>query len=170
MFDFFRRRHERESAVHVDSGGSEQLGSFARSEGQPVVGEQVSGQPGATELPGVGGLTDGLEALGAFGPMIQKALAESNVTIAKALADGGVTIEQGPTQTIDMRGTGLREEILQIMQQHGVDAEAGTAGQSGDPKAYVDMQQQILAALAKHGIDPGASGSSVDFQVKPADD
>ena len=32
------------------------------------------------------------------------------------------------------------------------------------------MQKQILDALAKHGIDPGASGSSVNFQIAPNDD
>ena len=29
------------------------------------------------------------------------------------------------------------------------------------------MQQQILEALAKHGIDPNAAGSSVNFQISP---
>ena len=32
------------------------------------------------------------------------------------------------------------------------------------------MQQQILEALAKHGIDPGASGTSVNFQIDSKDD
>ena len=32
------------------------------------------------------------------------------------------------------------------------------------------MQQQILEALAKHGIDANASGSSVNFQVEPKDE
>ena len=28
------------------------------------------------------------------------------------------------------------------------------------------MQQQILEALARHGIDPGASGTAVNFQFE----
>ena len=103
-------------------------------------------------------MADGLAALAQLGPMIQKAIAEGNVQI-----------EHGESQTLDMRGTGLREEIIGIMQQHGIDAEAGTAA-NVDASAYGDMQQQILAALAKHGIDPGASGTSVNFQIDPKDE
>jgi hypothetical protein len=79
-----------------------------------------------------------------------------------------VTIEQGPTQTLDLRGSGLREEIMGIMKQHGIDPAAGTAGQSIDASGYGDMQKQILALLAEHGVDPGASGTTIDVP-KPDD-
>jgi hypothetical protein len=69
-------------------------------------------------------MAGGLAALSQLGPMIQKAIAE-----------GDVQIEQGGSQTIDMRGTGLREEILGIMEQHGIDPETGTA-QNVDANAY----------------------------------
>ena len=78
-------------------------------------------------------------------------------------------IAQGEPQVIDMRGSGLREEIMGIMSQHGIDPEAGTAS-NVDAGAYGDMQQQILAALAKHGIDPGASGTSINFQISNDDE
>ena len=156
IFDVFKRRRERESAMPQ----SEALGSFARDEGQPVIGQQVGGGDPATSIDLQGfGLTDGLAMLSQLGPMIQKAIAEGNVTI-----------EQGPSQTIDLRGTGIREEIFEIMKQHGIDPEAGTAAKSVDASDYGDMQQQILAALAKHGVDPGASGTSVDLQIKRDDD
>jgi hypothetical protein len=159
LSDFLRRRRERESAIppsaQADSGAA--LGSFAQAEGQPVVGGQVGG--GAPQFDAAGlGLGDGLAMLSELGPMIQKAIAEGNVTI-----------EQGESQTIDMRGTGLREEILGIMQQHGIDAESGTADRSIDASAYGDMQQQLLEALAKHGIDPGASGTTLDFRTDSKD-
>ena len=157
LFDFFRNRREKESALQL-SDPSETLGSFAKSD--EVIGKQVEGgsPQGAIDLQGLG-LTDGLEMLSEIGPMIQKAIAEGNVTI-----------EQGPTQTLDMRGTGLREEILGIMKEHGIDAEAQQAGQNIDASAYGAMQQQILQALAKHGIDAGASGTSFNFQVQKDDD
>jgi hypothetical protein len=148
--DFFRRRRERESAIPPSAQVEEPsaaLGSFANPEGQPVVGGQVGG--GSPELQGVAGMADGLEALAQLGPMIQRAMAQGNVQI-----------EHGGSQAIDMRGTGLREEILGIMRQHGIDAESGTAAGSIDASAYGDMQQQILAALARHGVDPGAGGSA----------
>ncbi len=103
-------------------------------------------------------MAEGLAALTQLGPAIEQAIAEGNVQI-----------EQGGSQTIDMRGTGLREEIVGIMQQHGIDPESGSAQNVG-ASAYGDMQQQILAALAKHGIDPGASGSSINFQISTDDE
>jgi protein-tyrosine-phosphatase len=136
--DFFRRRHERESAIPPSARieqPSEALGSFASPDEQPVVGRQMGGTP--------------------LGPMIEKAIAE-----------GDVQVEPGGSQTIDMRGTGLREEILEIMRQHGIDAESGAASGSVDASDYGDMQRQLLEALARHGIDPGASGTSIDFRIE----
>jgi hypothetical protein len=157
LSDFFRRRRERESALPPAAGAdqpAESLGSFASAEGRPVVGQQLGGaQFDPTAFGGDPGLADGLAALSQLGPMIQKAIAEGNVQI-----------EHGGSQTIDMRGTGLREEILGIMQAHGIDAESGSA--SVDASSYGDMQQQLLDALAKHGIDPGASGTSINFQIE----
>ncbi len=153
---FFSRRRKRESPPPPTEQPGEALGSFASSEGQPVVGQQLGGTSG---IEGAAATAEGLAALSVLGPMIQQAMAQGNVQI-----------EQDASQTIDMRGTGLREEILEIMRQHGVDAEAGTAARNVDASAYGDMQQQILAALAKYGIDPGASGSAINFQVEPDDE
>jgi hypothetical protein len=135
IFDFFSRRRERESALEraeQDAGAT--LGSFASPEGQPVVGNQVSDGGGAQ----LGGLD-----LSNLGSMIQTAIDQGNVTI-----------EQGDAQTIDMRGTGLREEIFGIMRQHGIDPESGAAS-NVNAADYGDMQQQILEALSKHGLDLG---------------
>jgi hypothetical protein len=112
------------------------------------------------------------EALGSFAspegqPVVGRQV-DLGQTIENAIAQGNVQIEHGGSQTIDMRGTGLREEILEIMRQHGIDAESG-AVESVDASAYGDMQQQILAALARHGIDPGASGTGIDFRIEPKD-
>src|SRR5262245_6299223 len=101
IFNFFSRRRDRESAIEqAEQDASRTVGSSADTEAHPVVGQQVEG---AQQLP------DGLD-LSQLGSMIQSAVEQGNVTI-----------EQGPTQTIDLRGTGLREEILGIMQNHGID-------------------------------------------------
>jgi hypothetical protein len=137
IFDFFSRRRERESALEraeQDAGAT--LGSFASPEGQPVVGRQVSDGGGAQ----LGGLD-----LSNLGSMIQTAIDQGNVTI-----------EQGDAQTIDMRGTGLREEIFGIMRQHGIDPESGTAS-NVNAADYGDMQRQILEALSRHGLDFGGT-------------
>jgi hypothetical protein len=153
---FFSRRRKRESAI-PESSNAQALGSFANAEGQPVIGQQVGGGQQSFDVQNVGGL-DGLQTLMQLGPMIQQ-----------AIASGNVQITQGEPEVLDMRGSGLREEIMGIMSQHGIDPESATANQNIDAAAYGDMQQQLLAALAKHGIDPGASGSSVNFQISPDD-
>ena len=158
MFDFFKRRRERESAVQVQEP-SQALGSFAKSD--EVVGQQVGGgSPEASfDLQGLGAM-DGLAMLSQLGPMIQKAIAEGNVTI-----------EQGPSQTIDMRGSALGEEVREILKQHGLDPDGATAPQSIDPSGYGDMQQQILGALAKHGFHTGeeTSDTTINLEVKKED-
>jgi hypothetical protein len=124
LFDFFKRRRERESAI--PEAETEVMD-------QPVVGQQVEG---AEQLPG------GID-LSQLGPMIQSAIEQGNVTI-----------EQGPSQTIDLRGTGLREEILGIMKDHGLDPDKSGEINAGD---YGDMQKLILEALSKHGVNVDGS-------------
>jgi hypothetical protein len=133
LFDFFKRRRQRESAIPE---------AEIQSQDQPVVGQQVEG---AQQLPG------GID-LSQLGPMIQSAIAQGNVTV-----------EQGPAQTIDMRGSGLREEIVGIMKSHGIDAEAGDAQASINAGDYGDMQKQILEALSKHGLNLGEG----EVQIQP---
>ena len=151
----FSNRRKRESAV-PESSHEPALGSFASSEGQPVVGRQVGGgQPGGAELEGLGAM-DGLAVLTQLGPMIQQAMAQGNVQV-----------EPGAAQTIDARGTELGDEIREIMSQHGIEP-GGTVASGVDANSLAGMQQQILQALAKHGIDSNAAGSSVRFP--PADE
>jgi hypothetical protein len=159
LFDFFKRRRERESAVQL-GGSSEAAGSFGDGQGQPVVGSQVGGgTPQASiDLQGLG-MMDGLAMLSQLGPMIQQAMEQGNVTVT-----------QSGSQAIDARGTDLGEEIKGIMREHGIDPDGAQAGQSLNPADFGNMQQQILDALAKHGIDPNAAGSSVNFQIEASDD
>jgi hypothetical protein len=143
LFDFFRGRRRRESALEQAEA---ELGTFANPEDQQVVGRQMSQAPGAA-----GAQVD----LSQLGSMIQGAIDR-----------GDVTIEQGPSQTIDMRGSGLREEVFGIMRQHGIDPEGGTSMNvnAGD---YGDMQKQIMEALSKHGVN--IDGGSVEIDPSAED-
>ena len=144
---FFSRRRKRENAIPETTDAA--LGSFASAEGQPVVGKQVGGgQPGMN----VQGLSaaDGLAMLTQLGPMIQQ-----------AMATGNVQVSQSQPQVIDMRGTGLREEIIGIMGQHGINPTAGTANQNVNAGAYGDMQKQIAEALAKHGVNASPAAANL---------
>ena len=152
MFDFFKSRKAKESAIPVSAEVTDEvrsLGSFANPEGQPVVGSQVPGAPGF-DVKGMNA-ADGLAMLSQLGPMIQQ-----------AIKTGNVQITQGQPQVIDMRGTGLREEILGIMGQHGISTD-GSGTQAGAVNAgdYGDMQKQIAEALEKHGIPTGAQSANI---------
>src|SRR3954447_8670206 len=137
---FFSRRRKKESAIPEAEAPA--LGSFAQAEGQPVIGEQVGGgMAGGVNVQGLGA-GDAMAMLSQIGPAIQQ-----------AIASGNVQITQGQPEVIDMRGSGLREQIMGIMQQHGIDPE--NPGQSTvDASAYGNMQQQILTALSQHGVNP----------------
>jgi len=154
LFDFFKRRRERESAVQLPS--SVRPGPAT----QPVVGQQVAGGGGGLDLSSASlqapGLMESLGALTQLGPLIQQAMAEGNVTVTR-----------GPTQTVNLRGSPLGDEIREIMREHGIDPEGqGQSGQSIDAAGFGDMQLQILAALAEHGVDATGSGTALDV---PAD-
>jgi hypothetical protein len=147
LFDIFKGRRADEDALaqarDVEATAEPQaLGSFASFDGENVVGQQVPGAPANFEVQGMSA-ADGLAMLSQLGPMIQQ-----------AMATGNVQISQGEPQVLDLRGTGLREEIMGIMSQHGIDPEAG-AGENVDAADYGDMQKQILEALAKHGVPTG---------------
>ena len=157
LFDFFKRRRERESAVQLPPSAGIEPAT------QSVVGRQVAGG-GERDLSSASfqapGLMEGLGALTQLGPLLQQAMAEGNVTVT-----------QGPTQTIDMRGSPLGDEIREIMRQHGIDPEGqGQSGQSIDAAAFGDMQLQILAALAKHGVDPTGGVNTLDVRAEQTDD
>ena len=153
LFDFLTRRREQESAIppsETEVGPS--LPSFAAS-GDQVVGEQVAGAE-ATTLTGVDTLASigGLEGLGA---LVQQAAAQGNIEVTQS--------------SIDLRGSGLREEIVGIMRQHGIDPESGS-GASVDASAYGHMQQQMLEALQRHGLDLGGpGGASIQIENREGD-
>lgn len=166
--DIFRRRRERESAVQPSATDAEALGSFASSDGQPVVGQQIGG--GAQGFPAMPanlsdlpGMFEGMKALASLGPMIQQAMAQGNLQQnpdgSFEIQAGSVDIEQGAPQQIDMRGTELGEEIRSIMRQFGIDPEGGNSPGRIDVSAMPAMQQQILEALGRHGLNPGSPAS-----------
>lgn len=79
------------------------------------------------------------------------------------------------TQVFDMRGTGMRDEILAAVQAHGVPTDGsqviGFAGAiDHDPHDLEGLQGDILGVLAKHGIDVDQLGvEQVPGAPVPAD-
>jgi hypothetical protein len=153
LFDFFKNRRNKESAIQLSADAEAHPGSFANPEGQAVVGSQVAGGSTGFDVQGLSA-ADGLALLTQLGPMIQE-----------AMKTGNVQISQMPPQVIDMRGTGLREEILGIMGQHGISAD-GSSGETVNAGDYGDMQKQIAEALEKHGVPTAPSSMNMaDYSV-----
>ena len=158
LFDYFRRRRERESAVaglDVGADPSQQVSSSAS-------GGEASAKPADQQ-----DLTAAIEA----GGFDLAQLGQIGALITQAAREGNIQVHQGTPQEIDLRGTGLREEILGIMSTHGIDAEAGS-GQQIDASEVPDMQEQILDALRQAGVDVPAGGEAggIEIQGRTPDD
>jgi hypothetical protein len=63
---------------------------------------------------------------------------------------------QAQGQVLDLRnsGTNARNEVMEVLKQHGVDPNGG----GGMPKDPMTLQRDIMAALQRSGIDLSAYG------------
>jgi len=125
-FSYFRDRRARESAAST-------------SELSIDTGPPLDEQPVATTE---------LNSLGDIGALL------SQFRQFQTAADHGSMEVNG--QVIDLRGSGLRQEILDAMEQHGAD---GT--QQGTPivvSAIPGFPEEILDALGRYGVDLGELG------------
>ena len=147
LFDFFRSRRERESAL--PDGSQMSIGEPAKTSAEGA----VTGQPDLSEL-------GDLDKLGGLGEMIQQAAAQGNLS---------VEVNEEPMQVMNLQSQGdeLRKAILDTLRQHGIDADKGDQVQVTDP----DVQQAIFTTLAQHGLDVdqmqggsalGAAGQSTE--------
>ena len=138
LFGYFRRRKERESAIPGDN--VESLTKQLKGDGKPV------GQPVGQALPQQPSFNYGTD-MGSILAIMQQ-----------AFATGSYQITQGENQVIDMRGTGLRDQIMEAMRQHGIDPENATAQGQINAADYAGLQQQIMEALQSHGVDVAGGG------------
>jgi hypothetical protein len=68
---------------------------------------------------------------------------------------------------IDLRGTGLREQILGALEQHGIDPNASAGGEI-DASQVPGLQEQIMQALEEAGVDVGQLGEGADGGTQPS--
>jgi hypothetical protein len=74
-----------------------------------------------------------------------------------AAKPGEGTLESSSSQTIDLRGSGAREEIGEVLRQHGIDPDK--EGQTIDASTVPGLQEAIFSALGEAGVQiPGAGG------------
>lgn len=70
--------------------------------------------------------------------------------------DAEVT-ESTSSQSIDLRGTGAREDVEKVLREHGIDPDK--EGQTIDASTVPGLQEAILGALGQSGVQiPDAGG------------
>jgi hypothetical protein len=95
-------------------------------------------------------------------PEFEAAVAGSAIPDSQSVSMGeeGWT-QPGSSQTLDLRGSGKREEIQQVLREHGIDPDP--KGQTIDASQVPGLRAALLRALFKGvpnsgGIDGGISG------------
>ena len=73
------------------------------------------------------------------------------------LDPGSANVEQAGSQTVDLRGTGARENVERVLRDHGIDPDK--EGQTVDASKVPGLQEAILGALGVAGLKiPNAGG------------
>jgi hypothetical protein len=138
LADFFRRRRSRESAIAPEVlAGLREGGDRAAPGGSRTAGERRGDAGAGSAVDGESITLPGADA-GELGAMIARAISSGNAEISTE------------SHTVDMRGSGLRDEILGLLQGHGIDSGSGTeVNLSGDEGAGAEL----LELLRQHGLE-----------------
>jgi hypothetical protein len=80
----------------------------------------------------------------------------------------GVKVTEGQSQTLDLRGTGAREKVEEVLRESGIDPDE--QGQTIDASKVPGLQEKILGALFSSGVDiPNAGGFGGGISPPPQD-
>jgi hypothetical protein len=75
----------------------------------------------------------------------------------KQMGIDATEVESSTSQTIDLRGSGAREQIVEVLRAHGIDPDK--QGQTIDASTVPGLQDAIFSALGQAGVEiPGAGG------------
>ena len=152
LFDFLRRKGE----TAIPEPGTPEF--EAAVQGSAIQDEQsVSmGESGWTT-------TEGTADAQQIPDEAKQVLQQLGIDPSKADVD----VEQS-SQTIDLRGTGAREEVEKVLREHGIDPDE--KGQTIDASTKPGLQEAILGALFKGGVDiPNAGGFGGAIAPPPQD-
>jgi hypothetical protein len=75
-----------------------------------------------------------------------------------SMGEAGWT-QPGGSQTVDLRGTGKREEIQQVLREHGIDPDK--KGQTVDASKVPGLRGALLNALFRGVPNSGGIGSGI---------
>jgi hypothetical protein len=158
LFDFLRSKDEKA----IPEPGTPEFQAAVEGSALPDSQSVEMGETGwtsadsKTTVSTSGGGDDPAEAA-------REALAKLGIDPSKA----DIEVEQ-TSQTLDLRGTGAREKIVELLRQHGIDPDK--KGQQIDAGGVPGLQQAILGALGEAGVQiPEAGGFTGGVSPPEAD-
>jgi hypothetical protein len=84
-----------------------------------------------------------------------------------SMGESGWT-QPGASQTLDLRDTGKREEIQEVLREHGIDPEQ--KGQTIDASTVPGLREALLKALFGGVPNSGGIGGGISAPKKPPSD
>jgi hypothetical protein len=154
LFDFFKRKDEA-----MPKPGTPEFEAAVQGTAIPDSQSVSMGEAGWTSTSPEAGTSaaDALKQAG-IGPEQAKAL---------GIDPDNVEVTQS-SQTIDLRGSGAREKIEEVLREKGIDPDA--EGQTVDASTVPGLQEAILGALGDAGLKiPEAGGFSGGVSPPQAD-
>ncbi len=152
LFDFLRRKDERA----IPKPGSPEFEATVQGSAIPDEQSVSMGESGWTS-------TEGSDDAQQIPDDAEQVLEQLGIDPSKA----NVEVEQS-SKTIDLRGTGAREEVEKVLREHGIDPDE--KGQTIDASTKPGLQEAILGALFKRGVDiPNAGGFGGGISPPPQD-
>jgi hypothetical protein len=93
-------------------------------------------------------------------PEFDAAVAGTAIPDAQSVSMGEAGWTQpGSTQTVDLRGTGKREEVQQVLREHGIDPDK--KGQTIDASQVPGLTKALLRALLGQVPNSGGFGEGI---------
>jgi hypothetical protein len=152
LFDFLRRKDEKA----IPEPGTPEFEAAVQGSAIPDEQSVSMGQSGWTSTESEGEAKQ-------IPDDAKQVLQQLGIDPGKAKVD----VEQS-SQTIDLRGTGAREEVEKVLREHGIDPDE--KGQTIDASTKPGLQEAILGALFKGGVDiPNAGGFGGAISPPPQD-
>jgi hypothetical protein len=102
-------------------------------------------------------------------PEFEAAVAGTAIPDAQSVSMGEAGWTQpGSSQTLDLRGTDKREEVQQVLREHGIDPEQ--KGQTIDASTVPGLREALLKTLFGGVPNSGGIGGGISQPKKPPSD
>jgi hypothetical protein len=156
LFDFLKRKDERA----IPEPGSSEFQAAVEGTAIPDSGSVEMGQGGWTS-------TDSSTTTSGSGADPTEAAKQALQQLGIDPGQANVEVEES-SQTLDLRDTGAREKVVDVLRQHGIDPDK--EGQTIDASSVPGLQEAIFSALGEAGVQiPGAGGFGGGVAPPPQD-